>query len=369
MSTKAELIQRMEALVSKKNFTKEDSALFSSLQVLAGLSDESEDRFRSIRAAEQVSGLRAEVLNNAEKAFRSFVRKGDASEYRTYAPMNEATGSQGGFYVPQQWRSAYQQKLVSASGLLKAGANLLNMETGRPFQYFFADDSGSAAEVLAENAQLSSSANPANPITSVFSPVLNKYATSCIAGSEILNDSTVDLDAALQKFFGQRIARKFNAFATADTTNGIINHLTPNATTVSSTTPSIAELAAMQNQINAGVLEDPDGMPCYMMAPAMKNLLQQQVTTIGGRVYPELASGTLLGYPVVVNVDMPSSAGSNAVVFGSVKNAIVVHSAPLIVVRSIELYATQDSTWFAAFHRMGAKLVDPASISTLALHA
>ena len=369
MSTsKAELIQRMETLVNKKNFTKEDSALFSSLQVLAGLSDESEDRFRSVLAAEQVSGLRAEVLNNVEKAFRSYVRKGEASEYRTYAPMNEATGSQGGFYVPQQWRSAYQQKLVSASGLLKAGANLLNMETGRPFQYFFADDSASAAEILAENVQLSSGNNPANPITSVFSPVLNKYATSCIASSEIISDAVVDLDAALQKFFGQRIARKFNAYATADATNGIINHLTPNATTAAGV-PTLSELAAMQSQINVGVLEDPDAMPCYMLSPALKSLLLQQVTTTGARLYPELASGNLLGYPAIQNVDMPSSASSIAMVFGSVKNAIVVHSSPLIVVRSIELFATMDSTYFAAFHRMGAKLVDSSSLSSLALHS
>lgn len=363
--SRASLIAQAEGLLRNNPFTKEHSAKFDALMSLANAFQESsEDRFRSASVGAHIS----EQAEAAEKEFRNYVRTGKA--LRTYVPMNEGTGSQGGYFVPEQWRSEYQSRLVSATGLLAAGATLAELKTGRKYLSFLSDDTGSEAEILAENTQLNDGANPVNPVAAVYSPTLNKYATSTVVSNEELVDAAFDIDGYLQKLFAVRVSRKANNYMTADGTNGIIGKLTVGATTAAAV-PSLAELAAMQSpaQIDPAYLEA-DSQPCYMISPALRaTLLAQTGSGSGNKLYPELSEGKLLGFPVCINVDMSASAGSVAATFGSVKRAVFVHSTPAILVRSKELQAEFDRTYFALFHRLGAVVTDVNALTALQLHS
>ncbi len=369
--TRASLIAQAEGLLRNRTFTKEHSARFDALMTLANAMATG-DNFRRANASAEMS-----LVNEQHEAeFRSHVRTGSAitPELRTYSPLGDGSAAA---FIPEQWAAAYSQRLVSASGLLKAGATLKELTTGRKYLSFFSDDTGSAAEILAENTQLNDSANPVNPVASVFSPTLNKYATSTVISNELLNDSGFDLDSYLQSLFAVRVARKANNFMTTDATTGLIPKLAAlitaggyGATAASSTVPTLAELSNMQSpaQIDPSYLEV-DSQPCYMVGPAMRTTLMQQTGSDGRRLYPEIAKGELLGFALVVNVDQATSAASVAVVFGSIKRAVFVQSAPQILVRSRELKAEFDQTYLALFHRMGAVVQDVNAVTALALHA
>lgn len=259
--------------------------------------------------------------------FRSYVRTPEPKHnLRTYAPLSEANTAAS--FVPQQWAATYAQRLISANGLLSAGATLKELTTGRKFLSYFSDDTASEAEILAENAQLNDAANPVNPLASVFSPTLNKYATSRVVSNQLLQDSAFDIDAYLAHLFAYRVARKANSFMTTDATTGLIPTLATLITdggygaVTAGAVPTLAELAEMQDtaQINSAYLES-DSSPVYMVSPSLRTVLLKAVDTTGRRIFPEVGKGELLGFPLVQNFSMSFAAGQVGVVFGSIKRA------------------------------------------------
>jgi HK97 family phage major capsid protein len=360
---RASLIAQAESLLRNNPFTKEHSSKFSALMTLAEATG-AEDRYRSA----QVGAVMTEEQEAAEKSFRSYIRTGKAiaaPELRTYSPLGDGNAAS---FIPEQWKAQYQARLASSAGILKAGATTIELKSGAKYLSFYSDDTANEAEILAENTQLNDSANPANPVASVNSPTVVKFATSTQISTELLQDSAFDADAFLQNLFGIRVARKFNNYASVDGTAGVLAKFSVGATAASTTVPTIAELVNMQDQIDSAYLEA-DSAPVYTMSPAMRVTLLQQTGSDGRRIYPEIAKGELLGFPLVVNVDQPASAGSIAVCFGSFKRALLVQSTPQILVRSIEKYAEFGTVYFALFHRMGIKLVDADAVTALQLHS
>jgi HK97 family phage major capsid protein len=360
ITKKQEVLRKAEALLNQKPFSKQAEAEFHSLMKLHDvLPDEAENRGNGNEAAE----LRARAAANVDAGdadFRHYLRTG---ERRT--AMNVATGSQGGFLVPSAWAKAYQARLVSSSGILKAGATVVNSENayGRPWLHFFSDDVANQAELLAENAAFASTPLM---VASVKTPVVSKFSSASLVSSELMQDAAFDFDAYLQGLFGVRVARKFNNWASVDATNGIIPQLTVSATAASQTVPTIAELTNMQTAIDHGYRESG---AVYMLSPTMEAVLRQQVGTSGNKLYPEMERGQLLGHDYTVNVDLPYAAGSVGVVFGSFARAILAQDVRPILVRSIEKFAEFNQVFFAFHHRMGVKLVDSNALTALKLHS
>jgi HK97 family phage major capsid protein len=359
---RASLISQAQALLNKPYFTKESKAKFDSLMAMADALGLDGDNFRRARAGALVS---EHVVEPAEAEFRKFVRTG--GELRTYNALNVVTGSQGGLFVPNAWKAQYQAKLVSSSGLLRAGATVVDDVAGRPYLSFYSDDSANEAEILAENTQLNDAASPANPVISSTTSGTVKYATSTLVSTELLQDSAFDIDSFLQGLFGVRVARKYNNIASVDGTAGIIPALTVGATSTAPTAIALADLISLKQSIDPAYREA-DSQPVWMMHPNVVDYLRGALDTA---YKAELSSGKLMGYAVSENVDMTSSvtAGALSIVFGSVKRAVLVQSAPVILVRSEEKYAEFGKVYFALFHRIGQKLTDANAVAVLKQHA
>jgi HK97 family phage major capsid protein len=360
-STRASLISQASALLLERPFTREASAKFDRLMLLAEAMQLDVDEFRKA----QSGAVQAELRSESEKAFRRYIRTGsEVEELRTYSPMGTTSTAA---FLPDQWKAEYQSRLASASGILKAGATVVDLKSGAKYLSFYSDDVANMGEILAEQAQLNDAANPSNPVASVSSPTVVKIATSTQVSSELIQDSAFDIDSYIQSLFAVRVARRFNNYASVDSTAGVLAQFTVGATAADSTVPALSELALMQApaQIDPAYL---DGA-VYMMSPAMRVTLMQQVGSDGRRLYPELAKGELLGYPVVTNVDQPSSAASVAVCFGNFTRALLVQSTPQILVRSVERYAEFATVYFALFHRMGIKISDADAVVSLKLHS
>jgi HK97 family phage major capsid protein len=352
------LIEKCESILARKPFGKMDEAEFKSTMLLA-------DSLNDGARRERIAGvLGAEERNAADEAavnFRNYMR---SPERRTYSGLVAGTGSAGGFFVPTEWKRQYQAQLVSSSGILKAGATIVEGPAigAKPYLNFFSSDSGNVASVLAENAQLTKT----NPVASVSTPHVVKLATGLNISNELVGDISFDLDSFLQSTFGVRCGRAFNTFASVDSTYGVIPKVTVSATATSSTLPTIAELTNMQTAIDYAYREDG---AAYMLSPALEILLRQQVGTSGNKLYPEMENGRLLGHDYVVNVDQPYAPAAVAVLFGDYKKAFLVQEVSPVLIASKETFAEFFQTAYFYFHRVGIKIADTSAVTALALHS
>jgi HK97 family phage major capsid protein len=363
MSQRSEILARAEALLKQTPFSKQNEAMVNSLLRLAdAMQDDGEklatrgNRLAEIHDEEVTAELRM------QEEFRHFVHR--PSEKRTYAAL-ETDLPTGSAVVPTgQWLHQYQARLVASSGWLRAGATLQNVTNGVPFITFFSDDTANEASIIGENISLPQ----ANPAFSAPKPNVKNFATSTGVSNLLLQDAQFNLDQALQQVFAVRVARKFNNYASVDGVEGLFAQLTVGATSASSSVPSLPELAQMQDPsvIDPAYIQDADSQPCYMVAPAMRVRLMKQLDTAGRRVFPEVADGKLLGYPLITNVDQSSASGGVAVVFGSVKRAVLVQSQHTLI-RSRERMAEFNQTLYGWVARMGCKLVDSAAVTALKL--
>jgi HK97 family phage major capsid protein len=365
MSQRKEVLARAEALLKQTPFSKQNEAMVNSLLRLADAlpTDAAEER-SSNAAAEELRARAAErsKVDTADIEFREFVGK-PSIETRTYSAL--ASGQTPGSYlVPLQWRAEYQKRLASSSGWLKAGATVQNTDTGRKYLSFFADDTATTADIIPENT----GTTLANPVLSQPSPDLQRFATSTLLSRELWQDMAFDASGFLQNLFATRVARKFNNFASVDGTYGLFAQLNAPATSSSSSVPTLAELVQMQDpSVIDPAYREADSEPCYMVAPAMRTRLMKQVDSNGRRIYPEIRKGELLGYPLVENVDQSAASGGVAVVFGSVKRAVLAQSVTPWLVVSAERYAEFYQIFYAFHHRMGVKLQDSNAVTALKL--
>jgi HK97 family phage major capsid protein len=363
MSNRSEVLARAEALLKQTPFSKQNEAMVNSLLRLADAMQDDGEKLatRSNRLAEiHDEEVTAELRMQEE--FRHFVHR--PSEKRTYAAL-ETDVATGSATVPTgQWLHQYQERLVSASGFLRAGATLQNVTNGVPFITFFSDDTANQASIIGENSLLAS----ANPVFSAPKPNVKNFATSTTVSNLLLQDAQFDLDGFLQGLFANRVARKFNNYASVDGTEGLFAQLTVGATSSSNSVPTVDELIGMQDPsvIDPAYLSG-DSLPCYMVSPTLRTrLMKQKEGTTNAMLYPELKSNMLLGYPLITNVDQSAASGGVAVVFGSVKRAVLVQSQHTLV-RSRERYAEFNQTLYGWVARMGCKLVDANAVTALKL--
>ena len=360
---RASLISQAEQCLRSTPYTREIDAKFRGLMSLAdalGLQEASTDRYRSAQASAVVS----EEQESAEREFRSYVRTGAA--LRTYVPMNEGTGSLGGYFLPTEWDAAYQGRLASFSGILRAGATVANIKSGRKWLSFYSDDTANEAEIVAENTAMVS--NPSNPVASFTSPTVVRYGTSTQVTTEAVQDIAFDVDAYLQSLFAKRVSRKFNNVASVDSTNGIVPKLNVGATSASATAIAQSDLLSLVGSLDFGYRE-PESNPVFMMNPAVIDYLRG--STLDTAYKYELSQGKLFGYSVVPNVDMPSaiSAGALSVVFGSIQRCVLVQSATPILVRSVERTAEFGTVCWFLYHHLGQKITDINAAAVLQQHA
>jgi HK97 family phage major capsid protein len=360
---RSELLAKARAILEVKPYSKQSEATFMSIMKLVDAYDaETRHRQADVTLAEIRKETETTKAAKAAMEFRHYLAC--PSEKRTYSAMGENTLGGGGYFVPTEWLKTYQAKLASASGWLKAGAQIVSSQTivGRPYVDFLTDDISNEAEILDENASF----NPANPTFATAMPTVKRFASSSLLSTELWQDSAFDLEQYLQTTFAVRVARKFNNFASVDGTYGLLSQLTVGATAASSTVPTLAELVNMQTAIDYAYREDG---AVYMLSPTMEAVLKQQVGTSGNKLYPEMNDGDLLGYDYVVNVDQPYAAANVGVVFGSIKRAVLVQSVTPGLVRSAERYAEFSKIFIGYVHRLGVKLADSTAVTALKLHA
>src|ERR1700731_3459565 len=137
-------------------------------------------------------------------AFDKFVRSGDASELRTYAPMSDA--AQGTYLVPQGFQYELEQALKTYGGMFQV-SRILPTPTGNTLLWPTSNDTATLGEQVAENTAVSQQ----NPSLSSIQLNAWKWSTKMVnVSNELLQDSAFDVDSYLRELFVARLGRILN---------------------------------------------------------------------------------------------------------------------------------------------------------------
>ena len=153
--------------------------------------------------------------------FDKWMRRGERGmsqeqAQKFYNTMSTTTAGEGGYTVPTTISSNLIESL-KASGGMRNVATILNTEQGNPMNFPTSDSTSEVGEILAENA-------PASTLDPSFGTVgLNtyKYSSKVVTVPiELLQDSSVDIEAFVRALIVRRIGRITNQHFTTGTGTG-----------------------------------------------------------------------------------------------------------------------------------------------------
>lgn len=350
------------------------------------LSDRLEQRAASLSEVNgrSVDENAARILE-AKGALRVFAASGpdklSERQHGLMRPKNVASGtnSAGGYMVPTILMPTLLQKLHAFGGMRRA-ANVIETRSGGPLAWATVDDTASAGELLAENT-------PATTADFIFGSVTltsYKFSSKIVpVNFEMLQDSAIDVEAFLLGALATRIARGQNAYFTngsgTSQPQGALTAATRGVTTTSPTAFTYAELVALVHALDPAYRHNPGC--AFMMNDAAVMKIRQLVDGAGRPLFlPSAESGlrdaagapidSLLGYPLVINQDMPSMAASaKPILFGDFGKYLVRDVAQAQLFRFADsAFVSKGQLGFVTLARADGRLVD-ASLQYLQMHS
>ncbi len=321
-----------------------------------------------------------------ERAFESYLRTGQRNSDLIHRAQSEAVGSAGGFLVPESWKEGIIEKRLAFGGL-QAAADSVSTSTGSPLSWLTNDETAANyAEITPEAGLWDTGADLA-----FGTRTLGAYKYTTVGASnlplkvsfELLQDAEFDLKGFISRKFGIRIARKLaNDLVNGSGVNepqGIISTQggIASGSARAAAAPTYAELLAIVHGLDP---EYRDGASWLIndatlalirgvVDGAQRPLLWNSNEDMSG----SLKGLTLLGYPVVVDQAMPTSAATGsakAILFGNLKDAYIVRevkSFEMVVLN--ELYAVNGQVGFMGWARYDGMVQDPNAAIVSPNHA
>ncbi len=395
------ILAAMEAIIAEARAGSEDGAD-------APLSEDQATRYEDLERQLKVAQKSAEIVarqaayktvatpgvtfgakpkqDTYERAFESYLRTGQRNSDLIHRAQSEAVGSAGGFLVPESWKEGIIEKRVAFGGL-QAAADVVSTSTGAPLSWLTNDETAANyAEITPEAGLWDTGADLA-----FGTRTLGAYKYTTVGASnlplkvsfELLQDAEFDLKGFISRKFGIRIARKLaNDLVNGSGVNepqGIISTQggIASGSARAAAAPTYAELLAIVHGLDP---EYRDGASWLIndatlalirgvVDGAQRPLLWNSNEDMSG----SLKGLTLLGYPVVVDQAMPTSAATGsakAILFGNLKDAYIVRevkSFEMVVLN--ELYAVNGQVGFMGWARYDGMVQDPNAAIVSPNHA
>lgn len=332
---------------------------------------------------------------SAKGLFNTFLRKGmegfTAEQGRTYRnTMSTTTGSEGGYSVPSLIASQLYDAM-KAFGTMRAVAEIIRTSDGKPLSFPTSDGTAETGEWIAQNT----TATAADPSFGTVSLNVFKASSKIVAVPfELLQDSTIDMEAFVIKRLGQRLGRLMNTAFTVGTGTTQPDGIVPKATSgkvgttgqtltiiyddvidlIHSVDPAYrgAGAAFMTNDSLLKVLrkiKDTGGRPIWTpsydggMRVGMGAPGSAQDGGFTGQEQPVIFD-YLAGYPVWVNNDLAApAANAKSMVFGNLPYYKIRDAMEVNLFRFTDsAYTKLGQIGFLAWARSGGNLVDTAAV-------
>lgn len=315
------------------------------------------------------------------RAFNSYLRRGMSgmpADHRalvqTYygatdvRALGVGTASAGGALVPEDFYRRIVEAMKAFGGMrqranLPGGPTIITTSSGAPMPIPSVDDTGNTGAILAEGSAVTE-----QDITFAVKTLGAYVYTSKLVrvSVQLLQDSAFNLDAWLPTKLGERIGRAVNAHYTngtgTDQPEGILAGAGLGVSGSSATTVTYDELVELEHSID----------PAYRLTGAQWMFNDATLAAIkaltdnDGRPLwlPGLNVGapdTILGYPYVINQDVPAiGASAKSILFGNFSYYFIRDVVDVRVLRLDERYAEYLQVGFLAFMRTDGKFVNPS---------
>lgn len=295
--------------------------------------------------------------------------------------MSTTTTTEGGYTVATEVATSVLEALKAFGGM-RSVAEVIQTAQGNPMNFPTSDGTAEVGEILAENT----TATALDASFGVKSLPVYKYSSKVVAVPfELLQDSSVDIEAFVRNRLVTRLGRITNTHFTVGTgssqPNGVVTAATTGYTAANSTSQvttiiytSLIELVhsidpAYRNLANCS----------FMMNDSSVKKLRQILDTQGRPIFVPgydvsnlgTAPDRLLGYPVIVNQDVAAMAASaKSIVFGDLSFYKIRDVMDISMFRFTDsAYTKLGQVGFLAWMRTGGNLVDVGGAVKLFVNA
>jgi HK97 family phage major capsid protein len=370
------LLSEARALAENPNATKADLKLADvKIAQASGLKSLYERQVRlaaamGVPVSEVTKGIVTEEQRNAaeeRESFRRYVAYGELPQHRTYSPLTE---DNTGFIVPQTFFNTLLTGVSQYTELMDSrNVRLIETDNARVMKLPQVDLSTISSAIVGQGVDAPPVANPV-----IGGMTLNRftYRTNPIAATlELEQDSFESIMAILTQAFGVGLARGIGSDLVNGSGSGApLGILTAagssGITSAISTGFSKSELQAIYFSVNRAYRVSPKC--AWLMNDTTYNeiLGLKDATTNRPLVNITEDQEKLFGKRILVSPDMPTAAGSKAIVFGDFGQYVVrVARNSVKVRRNFEApgYAEQGAALYTCFMQLDAALNAPNGVA------
>jgi len=279
------------------------------------------------------------------------------------AVLNTATGSEGGYLVPQEYLTTVINKLLNAS-VMRQNANVISTmsTTNIPL-----GDGRPSFALIAENGAFG------DTDASFGQKVLGAYKIggTIKASDELIQDSFIDLQAYLTNLIVEGIADAEEGYFTTGTGSsqptGILTGGTLGKTTASATAVTLDEVLDLKYALKA-----PYRMNAKFVMNSSSELAIRKLKDSNGQYLwqPSLQVGapnTFDGKEVLINEKMPSiGTGNKFMAFGDLGYLTIADRGGIEIKRLEELYAANGQIGWRTAKRFDSKVTQAEAIQYMA---
>lgn len=309
--------------------------------------------------------------------FDKWMRRGERGlsqeqAQKFYNTMSTTTPGEGGYTVPTSISSNLIESLKAFGGM-RSVATIINTDQGNPMNFPTSDSTSEVGEILAENA----AAAVLDPSFGTVGLNCYKYSSKVVTVPiELLQDSSVDIEAFVRALIVRRIGRITNQHFTTGTGTGQPRGVVTGAasgkvgTTGQTLTVIYDDLVDLQESIDEAYQQ---GGNCrFMMAQGSRKVIRKIKDTSGRPIWtPSYEGGIgvgaadmLLGKELVINNDMPTmAANAKSIIFGDFSKYMIRDALSVQLMRFDDsAFASKGQVGFLAFIRSGGNLVDTGAV-------
>lgn len=306
------------------------------------------------------------------KLFAKWLRVGDqgmSSEDWTQirATMSTTTSSEGGYTVQTDVAKSVADALKAFGGMREV-ADVMQTASGNAIQFPTSDGTGETGEQVAENTTVTN----LDGSFGVINMAVYKYSSKTVAVPfELLQDSSVDIEAYVRNRLVQRIGRITNTKFTAGSgtseprgalTAAAAGKVGATGQTVGVISDDLIDLVHSVDPAYRGL-----GRCRFMMNDGSLKVMRKLKDTSGRPIFMpgyEGLSGamadSILGYPVTINQDIPvMAANAKSILFGDFKFYMIRDVLQQSFFRFTDsAYAQKGQVGFLMFARSGGNYLD-----------
>lgn len=287
--------------------------------------------------------------------------------YRIANTTSTTTGSEGGYTVQTDVARELQNALKAFGGV-RSVADVFTTDQGNPMNYPTSDGTSETGELIAENT----TATSADPTFGTVALNVYKFSSKIVAVPfELLQDSSIDIEAFVRGRLAERIARVMNTYFTTGSgtsqPRGVVTAAGSGkvGTTGQTTTVIYDDLIDLQHSVDPAYRM----RGCkFMMADSALKIIRKLKDGQSRPIFvPGYESGrpggepdTLLGSPIVINQDMAAmAANAKSILFGDFSFYKIRDVMQFTLFRFTDsAYAKLGQVGFLAWARSGGNFVD-----------